>query len=524
MRNQKTLKFVFSSLFVLLLFSFTLKSDRIQAPENEIFSSFLQTVCDQYVTEVDNASLLKKAMQSICSSLDQYTAFYDSLETIKRAEHWKGLQYCGIGVNLFNDNGLVVVDGVTENGPADIAGIIPGDIITSVGGKEVAALSFSETMNLLRGDSGIGVKVNVNRGNELLHFDIERTPLYSPAIEYAGFPEKGLFYIRLSHFLQGSADSLRNCIAVARKTAKIDSIVIDLRANSGGLVQEAVDVLSMFLPTGTRVCETRGRYPWSNTSYQTKNESPDTVTPLFLITDGKTISAAEIFAGAIQDLDRGLIFGTSTFGKGIVQGTRFLAHGASLYLTVAHYYTPSDRCIHRTSMQDQDKQKVFYTKKGRVVKAGGGVFPDIQVDEGKTIPEIQYLQQSRAFFRYAVVLARQPDNYKNPGDVLITNQQVDQFLKFLTTDKQAVFSSDHSSLMSTFNNMEPGNRKLLQPEFDKMEQKIRREAIKALSGNKQQLKNAIGAELVRQLFHESGRIGYMIFDEPYVRKIAIIRK
>jgi len=400
----------------------------------DLFSQVLFTVQNNYVEQPDNEKLIKGAIDGMLKTLDPHTSFLPKQRAAAMDESFRG-DYSGIGVNFDIVDNKIVVLAPLEGTPAFRLGIRAGDKIVQVDGKPLKkGLVTDDVFKLLKGPAGTMVEVELERPGEqdLLHFSIERAKIAIESIPYTYMIKPGVGYVRIVRFAQTTGEELEKAIA-GLKTQGMKSLLIDLRSNSGGLLNQAVDVLDQLVPDERKLVYTRGRIQSSNADYySTDRRNKWTDGPLVVLVDHGSASASEIVSGAVQDLDRGLVAGLNTFGKGLVQNQVNLSEG-KLLLTVARYYTPSGRGIQRdyTKFEDQTdyqaeafKEEVpsestlatrprFKTTSGRTVYGGGGIYPDVVVHDSPRLsrPEIDMITK-RVFFDYANEIVIKRNDWK----------------------------------------------------------------------------------------------------------------
>ena len=388
----------------------------------DLFSQVLYLVQNNYVEQPDNEKLIKGAIDGMLKTLDPHTVFLPTQRAQQMDEQFHG-EYSGIGVNFDIQENKIVVLSPLEGTPAFRLGIRAGDKIIEIDRKPLKKnLNNDDVFKALRGPTGSHVSVTIERVDEAdpVHFDIERAKIPIESLPYAYMIRPGVGYVRIIRFAQTTGDELEGAIAKLRAQG-MKSLLIDLRSNSGGLLSQAVDVLDQILPANKKLVYTRGRIPSANADYySTDRIGKWTDGPVVVLVDHGSASASEIVSGAVQDLDRGLVVGINTFGKGLVQNQLNLSEG-KLLLTVARYYTPSGRGIQRdyTKFADnadyqEDAYKedvptdsalklrpVFKTTSGRSVYGGGGVHPDVVVKDppNLTRPEVELITK-RAFFEF----------------------------------------------------------------------------------------------------------------------------
>lgn len=354
----------------------------------EIMTNLMHALSTQYVDKVDADEMMRNGANGITSMLDPYTTFI-SEKDMPNFETLVSGRYGGIGSLIRKKGDYVIIAEPYKGSPADENGLKIGDKIVAIDGKSIKGLEIDKVSKMLRGEPNTTVAVTVEQllsGKEV-EIKIRRRRIALPSITYVGWVAEGVGYIRHADFTEKCYDNMRAAIARLQREGELRSLVLDYRNNGGGLLGEAVDILSLFVPKGTMVVETRGRDGKSHKLY-TQHEPLLPKTPLAVLINGNSASAAEIVAGAIQDLDRGVLIGQRSFGKGLVQGTAPLGYNSQLKLTVAKYYIPSGRCIQALNYSTDGRAeavadsliKEFKTARGRKVYDGGGVMPDKRLE------------------------------------------------------------------------------------------------------------------------------------------------
>jgi carboxyl-terminal processing protease len=389
----------------------------------DLFSQVLFLVQNNYVEPPDNAKLIHGAIDGMLKTLDPHTVYVPERRAERMDEDFRG-EYHGIGIQFEIRDGAIVVISPLEGTPAFRLGITAGDRIVEVDGQPLKKdLTNEDVFRLLRGPVGTSVAVTIRRPDEEepLHYTIERAKIPIESVPYAYMVRPGVGYVRAVRFSATTGDELEKAIADLRSQG-MKSLLIDLRSNSGGLLSQAVEVLDQIVPSDRMLVYTKGRIPSANAEYRSTNRPKFLDGPVIVLIDHGSASASEIVAGAVQDLDRGLVVGTNSFGKGLVQNQLKLSDGSKLLLTIAHYYTPSGREIQRDykkfsdrSEYAEDAYKVdvptdsvlatlprHQTAAGRTVYGGGGIYPDVIVkDLDNLTPAQADMIQKRAFWEFS---------------------------------------------------------------------------------------------------------------------------
>ncbi|MDE7342819.1 MAG: S41 family peptidase, partial [Muribaculaceae bacterium] len=380
-----------------------------------IFNALTRELEESYVDSVRVDDAFKAAIRGMLATVDPYTEYYsyDDKESISRLTTGA---YGGIGSFILGRNGNTYIDRPIVGSPAMKAGLKPGDRILRVDTVDVVGLSSDKTSGLLRGQPGTDVVVTVERPyaapDSILTFTITREKVGEPSVPWYGVVKGNIGYIRLTQFVESSAADVLKAIEEFQANPEVKYLVLDLRGNGGGLVDQAVKILSYFLPKGTEVLRTRGKDVASEKIYKTQQNPVMPDIPMAVLIDGGSASASEITAGALQDLDRAVLIGTQSFGKGLVQGTRPLPYNALLKVTQAKYYIPSGRLIQALDYSHRNPDgsvarvpdsltNVYHTLAGREVRDGGGLRPDSVVSPGRLSPLVYSLLAGQQIFDYA---------------------------------------------------------------------------------------------------------------------------
>jgi len=397
----------------------------------EILTSIFRGVHEFYVEDPEPGTLMRVAIDAMLDELDPYTVYYPE-SRIEDLRFMNTGEYGGIGALVQPIHGAMTVVEVYGGYPAHEAGIRPGDLIRSVAGRPVESdMDSDEVGDLLQGESGSQVTLGIERpyGGGMLEFEVERAKVRVPAVPYSGMLDDRTGYIYLSKFTRGSAGEVRKALMALRDSAGMEQLVLDLRGNGGGLLNESVAIVNLFVPKGTEIVSTRGKDEKWNKSYVALGRPTAPDMPLVVLIDGQSASASEIVSGTLQDLDRAVIVGMESFGKGLVQQTKDMAFNTRLKVTVAKYYTASGRCIQRLDYGGKrDAQgkalavsdsllRTFTTATGRPVIEGRGIQPDIEVETPFMSTLMERLLDEFAVFDYATAVASRLDSTDIPDPV-----------------------------------------------------------------------------------------------------------
>lgn len=406
------------------------------------FNSIVKELELNYVDTIRPREAFGAAIEAFLETVDPYTEYYSSEDRSELTKMTTGeYDYGGIGSYIMQRDGSSFISGPMEGAPAANAGLRSGDKIIRVDTTDTSAMGSEAVTKLLRGLAGTPVSVTVKRpyvADSILTFDLVRGKLTDPSVPYWGVIDGNTGYIRLTKFLADSGKDVAEALREFKGNPEVTQIVLDLRGNGGGLLEQAVDILGNFLPKGTEVLRTRGRDKALEKVYKTTKKPIYPDIPLAVLIDGGSASASEITAGALQDLDRAVLIGTRSFGKGLVQSTRPLPFDGLLKVTVAKYYIPSGRLIQALDYSHRNPDgsvartpdsltNVYKTLKGRDVRDGGGLTPDITIDWGRVSPLLYNLVGDNKVFDYATRYANTHDSIPGPWDFEVTDEIYEEF-------------------------------------------------------------------------------------------------
>ncbi|MES2747399.1 MAG: S41 family peptidase [Bacteroidota bacterium] len=482
------------------------------AKQIEIFTTLFKTVNQNYVDEVAPADLMDKAIKSMLADLDPYTNYFNEQDVVRFKINNTG-EYTGIGALVTRKEDVLIIKEPYKNFPADKAGLKAGDAIIQIG--DVLLADYKEDASqLLKGAKNTKVDLKYIRQGKTLttqlvldEVEVKAVPFYSKIDDKTG-------YIVLSAFNRKTTQETKEALEKL-KADGAERIILDLRGNPGGLLNEAVNVCNLFVEKGETIVTTKSKNEKHNNTYKTTREPIDTEIPLIVIVDGKSASASEIVAGALQDLDRAVVLGSRSFGKGLVQRPFDMTYGTQVKVTISRYYTPSGRCIQALDYAHKDKDgkavrtditkyNAFKTKKGRTVYDGGGILPDVELEETKTSPIAQALQKNDGIFNYATYYY-----FKNPtmGDKIPTVSDADfaDFKAFLKREKYSFDTETELALKAT---LEKAKKEqvdaTITKEYDQLFLALQRSEELLLDKNQKEIKKLIQDELIKRYQYKEG--------------------
>ena len=508
----------------------------------ETFSAIYKYLDLMYVDTLNADEVVGNGINYMLHSLDPYTVYYPE-DKVKDLDLMISGKYAGIGAVIRYNFAIknTIIDQPYENMPASEAGLKKGDIILAIGDSSMVGKDVSYVSNRLRGDAGSRFVLTIKRPStgKKMKFKITRRSIQLPAVPYYGLQDDGVGYLNLNSFTTDCSKDVRRAFLDMKKQG-MKSLVLDLRNNGGGSLQEAINIVNMFVPKGITLVKTIGKIERANKEYKTTVEPIDTVMPIVVLVNDETASASEITSGSLQDLDRAVILGTRTYGKGLVQVSMDLPYNANLKLTTSKYYIPSGRCIQAINYKHSNGgytehvpdslTHVFYTADGREVRDGGGIKPDIEV-QPDSLPNIAFYLTSSGRDSSEVML-----NWELK--YLSTHPTIAPAKNFVISDadyadfKQAVLKSGFKYDRESKKYLE-GLVKLARfegyyddakPEFDALEKKLNHNIAKDLDYNKQTLKQLLTSDLVSAYYYQRGSMENSLqFDKQWKRAVELLK-
>jgi carboxyl-terminal processing protease len=494
----------------------------------DIFFSLFRELNTFYVDEINPDKIVRTGIDNMLKSLDPYTVYYSESEIDDFAFMTTG-KYGGIGCMVRNGGDYAIITQVYKGFPADLAGIKAGDLIKKVDGFSLKGIGTDNVSDKLKGDPGSEVKLIVERDGSDSEFTMKRARIAVPAVTYSGMLDSKTGYIRFSSFTQNSVEEVKKAL-VALKARNPQSVILDLRGNPGGLLTEAVEIVNLFVGSGNEVVSTKGKVKQYDAVYKTTGQAVDERIPMAVIINRGSASASEIVAGAIQDLDRGIIVGQRSYGKGLVQITRPLSYNTQLKVTTAKYYIPSGRCIQALDFSHPNEDgsvgvipdsliSEFKTKNGRAVKDGGGISPDVEIIP-ETLSQIATELYLRNFiFDYATQYFRAHPGIKTPEQFSYTDQDYDGFKKFLTDRNFSYTTFTEQSFSELVDNAKREKYYDMHKDlFSALEKDIAHSLSEDLSAFRKEIQELIEDEIIGRYFYEDGAVAWTVRSDEQVKK------
>jgi carboxyl-terminal processing protease len=496
----------------------------------DLFGRVYKEITANYVDQVDPEKFMEAGIDGMLGTLDPYTVYIDK-EDGDEVDILTNGKYGGIGITIGVRDGAMRVISVMDGYSAQRQGILPGDVLLEVGSVPVATKKPDEVRNLTRGEPGTEVTIKVQREGEPtpLEFVLVRQEIQVKNVTYTDYVDQGIGYIRLERFSRRASEEVRQAIKDLKLKGDLKSLVLDLRGNPGGLLEAAVEVAGKFLPRGSMIVSTKGRSQETDKKYYSTEEPILPMAPLVVLTDRGSASASEIVSGALQDLDRAVVVGTRTFGKGLVQTILPLDYGAQLKITTARYYTPSGRCIQEIDYMHKDKngvfattpdslRKEFHTAHGRKVFEHGGVTPDSVVKEAEEGPMLRELQRRSIFFKF---VNKYVADHKMTSFNGVTNDILSAFRAYLDETKFDYQEDSETKVKELRETAEKNHySKDVLGDIDRLLSSFKKEKLRGFDRYNDHLADELNIEFSARLQGEKGRIKASLEDDPQL-KVAL---
>ncbi len=503
----------------------------------EVFSDIYKELNIYYVDEVNPNELMRTGIDAMLESLDPYTNYYSEAEMESFRFETTG-KYGGIGSIIRKKGDFIAIIEPYENSPAAKAGLKAGDLIISVDGKSTEGRSVEDVSKLLKGSPGTTVDLLIRRtgfDNDQT-YTLEREDIGIENVPYFGYIEEGIGYITLTQFTQDAGKHVGEALQALQEEGELTGLVLDVRGNPGGLLNEAVNICNLFIDKNKLVVSTRGKVQEWNRDFKTLNRPIDLELPLVVLINNSSASASEIVAGTLQDYDRAVVIGTRSFGKGLVQQTRDIAFNTRLKLTTAKYYTPSGRCIqaidyaHRN--EDGSVSKVpdslmneFLTTNGRKVYDGGGVQPDIAVEPEKLSNIAISLLTRDLIFDFVTAYTSNIDSIPAPAAFTVSNDMFEAFTTYLE-DKEYDYDTRSELLLQQLE--EQTKRELyydaISADMERIRANIGRDKANDLDKFMEEIKLLLEEEIIGRYYYQNGQIIASFDHDPVIKEaIAVLR-
>ena len=518
--------------FAISFYSFKQDDKNFQIAKNlDIYYTLFRELNLFYVDDIEPNKLVKTSIDKMLQSLDPYTNFIPE-DDVEDFRFMTTGEYAGIGALISKQKGKIVIAEPYEGFPAQKSGLKAGDVLLEVAGKSTEKLSTEDVSNLLKGPASKPVLVKIQRYGQKSPKEIEimREKIQIDPVPYYGMLDKETGYIRLSNFTADCTERVKIALIELKEKHGAKTLVLDLRSNPGGLLMEAVRIANLFIPKGQEIVSTKGKVKQWDKVYNATENPIDTVMPIAVLVNRGSASASEIVAGAIQDLDRGMIIGTRTFGKGLVQTTRDLSYNAKLKITTAKYYIPSGRCIQALDYSHRNADgsvgivpdsliSKFKTKKGRVVFDGGGVAPDVTVEDETLSNLSSNLAAQSVIFDFATYFNSKTEKIAFPEEFTITPEIYADFIQFV---KNQDFKYESKTEEQLDNLVDIAKHEkyydLSKDEFDKLKGMLGHNLDQDFEHFKKEISEMLVDEIVSRYYYQKGAIKSALRDDSDVSK------
>jgi len=497
----------------------------------DIFTSVMQELNKNYVDEIQPGSLTKTAIDEMLKSLDPYTEFIPESDI----EDYKLMttgQYGGVGALIQKLDSFVVVSEPYEGFPAYNAGLRAGDIILEINGVSIKGKSTQEVSDMLKGAPDTDVEItfkNIFEEN-IKKVKLTRKEIKLPEVPYYGIVAPHIGYISLSSFTMNCSNTVKDALLKLKENdPNLQGLILDLRNNGGGLLNEAVNIINIFVPKNTEVVSTKGRLPEANRVYKTMQAPVDLEIPLCVLINENSASASEIVAGALQDLDRAVIIGEQSYGKGLVQNIIDLPYNSKLKVTIAKYYIPSGRCIQKIDYSDKtngvgrqisaDEQKIFFTKNKRPVKDAGGILPDIDVKIDSISAFTAALYVGQHIFKFATLYSIKHPTIPQPDQFKLSDADYNEFIAYMK-DKEIKYSSPLKMELDKLTKLAEDEKKLdlIKDDIELLKKKITLDNQEELIHYKDEITTILAPEIISRYYYQKGRIQYELQNDNFTHK------
>jgi len=498
-----------------------------------IFNSLFRELDLNYVDTLNYDKIVKTTIDNMLDKLDPYTVYMPEDETDDLKFMTTG-EYAGIGALIMKKENSVCISEPYEGLPAQRNGVRAGDIILEINGVKVEGKSVNDVSARLKGVPNTSIKLKLKRpGSEKpLEISFLREKIQVNPVRYSSIVSDKVGYVLLNEFTDRAAIEVKMAVSELVKTHQIESLVLDIRNNGGGLIDEAVKIVGYFVPKGTDVVTTKGKSSESDRTYKTPTEPIFPNLKLVVLTNRSSASASEILSGSIQDLDRGVIVGERTFGKGLVQNIRPIGYGGHLKVTTAKYYIPSGRCIQAIDYSHRNEDgsvgrvpdsltSEFSTRNGRKVRDGGGIVPDTLTKDERKLNIAYYIFAQNLYFDYATLYVQQHPTIASPAKFILTDEDFNAFSKYLI-DKKFTYTTQTEKYYTELLDMAKyeGLDKRAKDEFEALKVKLMPDVSKSIEENKSDIVDLLSLEIIKRYYYQKGEIQYSLRDDKDL-KVAL---
>lgn len=523
--------FLLTGILLSLAFSNLPSNREFEISKNlEIFANLYRELNHGYVDEIDPGVLMRTGLEAMVSSLDPFTNYWPESE-IERVRILQEGNASGVGLSFRMLDQKVIVTDIFKDMSADKAGVRIGDQITAVDGRPIQSRSAEDVEYLLRGIAGTSVQITLQKPGaaEEQRISLLRDEHNAPNVPYSTLLDGDIAYVSLTTFTQAAGRNVANAFRDLRiKNPQIKGVILDLRDNGGGLLNEAVNVCNVFIPQNQLVVTTKGKIREQDRSYRTTEAAVDEALPLTVLINKRSASASEIVSGVMQDYDRGILIGQRSYGKGLVQNTLDIGYNAKMKLTTAKYYIPSGRCIQSVEYQNgepvdipTERRAQFKTKNGRPVYDGGGVSPDIYVNQPENIPVVRTLIDQGIILHYATTYCK-----NNPAPATVESFRFQDFEGFISylSEKSYTLNTESEKLLEQLREKTTKEGYSLQSGLDALQKELNTAQLNLVRKNKELVTKLIEQEIIGRYFYQAGRIQIgLARDQEIVEAIKVLK-
>ena len=533
-RFKKTI--VIGSLGLLGVSSFGFIESYFEISKNlDIFSSVYREINVNYVEETNPGKLVKTGIDAMLRSLDPYTNYIPESQ-IEDYRIMTTQEYGGIGAMIGSEDGEIMITEPYKDFPADKAGLKAGDIIVAVNGLKTKDKTTSQLSEMLKGQAGTSINVTVKRKatNETFDVEVIRDKIKIGDVPYHGMVDDETGYISLTSFTETASKSVKDAYNDLKEQG-MKKVILDLRGNGGGLLDQSVNIVNFFVPKGSPVVETKGKVKENYFLYKALKEPLDTEIPLVVLIDEGSASASEIVSGTLQDYDRAVLIGQNSFGKGLVQVTKNISYNSIVKLTIAKYYTPSGRCIQRLDYASRGEDgrvsevpdsliKEFTTTNERIVKDGAGIMPDIYIEPKEYSDLLIALLTENLLFNYATDYYYRHDSIAAPREFALSDSEYQSFVDFVLTH-EFEYKTTSTEMMKNMEEVIKNDAfwDEVEPEYAALKEKLERNVKNDLIKFRTEIQKMLESEILVRYYYSEGQIeGFLAHDDDVKKALEVL--
>ena len=493
----------------------------------EIFNNIYRQLETSYVEPINPGDLMKKTIDGMLETLDPWTIYIPESDVEDYREKAITGDYGGIGSKIRKIDDFVVIAEPFINSPADKAGLKIGDKIIAINGENLKDVGTSDVSELLRGSAGTNVEITVkNTLGKIKNVEITREKIHTSTVPHYELLDNNTGYVKLTQFKRKSAQEIKHAISELIDTSKnnLNGLILDLRNNGGGLLSECREIVNLFIPKGDTILIAKGKSKSWDKQYVTSKNPLYEDLPIAVLINENSASASEIVAGCLQDLDRGVVIGRKSFGKGLIQQNQKIAYNTQLKLTVAKYYTPSGRCIQKIetnndSISDTLLKAQFFTKNGRKVYGGGGIDPDIEIESKQGLPILIALLKNNCVFKFGNEYFDKIDFPKSAKDFNFSDEDYDEFKEYINRENLpfSVYSEEVIKLLEE-SLKDEFYLEHMETQVAELKESILKNKKEDLTRHELDIRKLISNDLILRNFYQTGVIEYNLKNDSYISK------